>query len=147
MLTPASALHLLIVSLANNSDNYLNFIDAPEDYMPNGFDESDQFYKLDSSIMNMELGTMCGGHHKIQVLAASHLIKQGRAAVDLNQTSVSMNQSILNTPNTKVKDKRLILSKHSLFPEKSFGGTKEKKIVIKPLSAIRTNRSDDNRPS
>uniref|UniRef100_A0A1I7T8Q9 HORMA domain-containing protein n=1 Tax=Caenorhabditis tropicalis TaxID=1561998 RepID=A0A1I7T8Q9_9PELO len=66
--------------------------ETPNDYIPTGYDASSEFYKLNSSAAKRQIGVICGGHHKLQFLAASRLWK---SVPDLNQSIGSCNQSII----------------------------------------------------
>ncbi|CAI2301469.1 unnamed protein product [Caenorhabditis sp. 36 PRJEB53466] len=55
---------------------------APKDYVPEGFCQNEKFYEISQDMLRKQLGIVCGGFHKVQVLAASELLKE----VDMNIT-------------------------------------------------------------
>ncbi|EGT39730.1 CBN-HIM-3 protein [Caenorhabditis brenneri] len=73
----------------------------PEDYMPEGYDTSLSFYELNNEIQKGPLGILCGGHNRVQLLAASQLWKEG--AVDLNQTVNSIQSIIVKSAKKPTK--------------------------------------------
>nr|8CXK_A Chain A, HORMA domain-containing protein [Caenorhabditis elegans] len=66
---------------------------APKDYTPEGYLLSPMFYTLNQDIRKASIGIVCGGHHKIQMLAASQYLKQD---FDLDKTTtLNPNMSIM----------------------------------------------------
>uniref|UniRef100_A0A8R1DK48 HORMA domain-containing protein n=1 Tax=Caenorhabditis japonica TaxID=281687 RepID=A0A8R1DK48_CAEJA len=87
---------------------------TPKDYMPKGFDGSSEFFHIDSR--SVQLGIVCGGYHKVQMLAASLLLKPGRVTEDLNKTSYSGNQSLVEAPTPKKATSKISPKKKRIHP-------------------------------
>ena len=72
--------------------------------MPDGFNESPKFYNIGSDFKSTQMGIVCGGFHKLQIAAASTLMK---SETDFDETINSMNLSVIaKEPPSSVKSRK-----------------------------------------